>query len=822
MQSWAKSRTSVIPSQWFRDLPLSIKGLAVVAIPITALISVAFSFFLVQRENQHAERWVKHSLEVRSQVQIVHTRLEEAETGVLGYLLTRDPEWLTPFVKAQEQLPQILKHLETMVADNRAQSRRVRRISELVSRRFESLRWLPTSVAPGKTGSDPALLASKTALENIRRLVAETRDEEDRLLEERQMHARAVWKRGYLIIAAGLVLAPIGGILALLVFTNGVVRRIRVLAENAQRFARGKPVTPVASGNDEIGRLERSLADAAALLARRERQLVHSRDDLEVRVKERTAELAEANRALTAEVSERTRAQDEVADTNRRLKSIIDASPLAIIRLDLQGTVQGWNPAAEAIFGWTEQEVVGKLLPTVPDDESESFNELLAGSARGEVLTGYETRRRRKDGKLVNIRLWTAPVRNARGEIRGKIGIAADFTEQRLLEQQLVRAQKMEAIGKLAGGVAHDFNNVITIVTGYGQMLLEQVHDNTEMREEAQAILNAADRAAALAGQLLAFSRRQVIQPRVIDLNGLVRDFQRMLARVIGEDVELKTVLRPDLQPVEVDPGQMEQVLMNLVVNARDAMPGGGRITIETDHVELDEHYVRTHTGVTPGHYVLLAVSDTGEGMSADVRAHLFEPFFTTKERGRGTGLGLSTVYGIVKQHNGDIWVYSEPGRGSTFKVYVPRAGVHAAPERPVGEAKPSTGQETVLLVEDEPVVRKLACEVLKARGYSVLEAESGLRALEIGEGFGGRIDLLVTDIVMPKMSGRDLAEALVLLRPGLKVLFVSGYTDRTVVDHGVLEPGSDFLQKPFSPDALARKVRQVLDDHRADGSTAK
>jgi len=662
-------------------------------------------------------------------------------------------------------------------------------------------------------GLHPPLVESRRRLDSIRRLLAETQAEEDRLLEQRRAHANAVWMRGYAVIAAGILFAPLGAVAAILLFTSAVARRVEILQANAVRLAEGKPIAAMRLGRDEIGRLEKSLSDAAALLAEREGELRRARDELELRVEERTSELAEANRALGAEVAERRLAQDEVGDVNRRLQAVIDASPLAILRLDLEGNVISWNRAAVRIFGWDAEEVLNQPLPPIPDEEGTPFQDLLRGAARGEALVGRETRRRRKDGKLIDVRLWTAPLRGASGEIRGQVVIAADFTEQRQLEQQLTQAQKMEAIGRLAGGVAHDFNNVLTIVSGYGHMLREGNKDNPALREAAEEVLKAAGSAAAVAGQLLVFSRRQVIRPRVIDLNAEVRNVERMLARVIGEDIELDTMLRPETGAVRADAGQIEQVLLNLVLNARDAMPSGGKLTIETANVTLDDSYTRIHAGVAPGRYAMLAVSDSGTGMDAETRAHIFEPFFTTKERGKGTGLGLSTVYGIVKRHGGDIWVYSEPGRGTTFKIYLPRIDVAEEAGASAGEAGPPPGgNETVLLVEDDQGVRKLVHEVLDQQGYGVLEANSGGQALEIVQNFDGAIDLLVTDVVMPKMSGRDLAEALLLLRPETKVLYLSGYTDRSVFEHGVLEKPAEFLQKPFTPDVLARKIREVLD----------
>jgi len=382
-------------------------------------------------------------------------------------------------------------------------------------------------------------------------------------------------------------------------------------------------------------------------------------------------------------------------------------------------------------------------------------------------------------------------------------------------QDQLVQAQKMEAIGRLAGGVAHDFNNLLTAIIGYSEFLLASFDHGDPRRKDVEEIKKAADRAAALTRQLLAFSRKQVLQLQVLDLNAIISNMEKMLRRLIGEDIELVTVLDPALGRVKADPGQIEQVLMNLAVNARDAMPQGGKLTIETMNAYLDEDYARRHVDVQPGPHVMLAVSDTGVGMDAGTQAHLFEPFFTTKQVGQGTGLGLSTVYGIVKQSNGHIWVYSEPGHGTTFKIYLPMVEevVELAEERTPVAAISQTGVEAVLLVEDNDDVRDLARRVLLQHGYSVLEARDGEEALLICERHEGPVHLLVTDVVMPGgLSGRQLAERLAALYPGMKVLYMSGYTDNAIVHHGVLEPGMAFLQKPFSPDVLVCKVREVLD----------
>jgi PAS domain S-box-containing protein len=408
------------------------------------------------------------------------------------------------------------------------------------------------------------------------------------------------------------------------------------------------------------------------------------------------------------------------------------------------------------------------------------------------------------------------PILDAFGQPRHLLGVSVDITEQKLardaLQEQLRQAQKMEAVGRLAGGVAHDFNNLLSVIMGYTSLSMERTHGDDPLRGQLEEVLSAAERARDLTRQLLAFSRQQVLEPRVVNLNEVIGQVERMLERLIGEDVEFLAVKSPDLGNVRVDPSQIEQVLMNLVVNARDAMPKGGKLTIETANVTLDETYASEHPIITPGPHVMLAVSDTGHGMDRATQERIFEPFFTTKEVGRGTGLGLSTVFGVVRQSGGHIWVYSEPGRGAVFKVYFPCVAADTETDGPRPRPVPRSGTETILVLEDEEQVRRVVLAMLARGGYRVLEAATPDQALEFARNGQQTIDLLLTDVVMPKMSGPEVVRRVRELRPELKAICMSGYTDETVVRHGILESGVAFLQKPITPDSLRRKIRSVLD----------
>ncbi len=518
---------------------------------------------------------------------------------------------------------------------------------------------------------------------------------------------------------------------------------------------------------------------------------------------------------LAIDITQRKRLEDSLIRAEEKFAKAFRATPdaISISTLD-EGRYLEVNESFQRLTGYERHEVVGRTVLDLnlwadPAEQQRITADILQLGS----VTNLELRFRNKEG-AVRTGLLSAEAIELSGQ-RCLVAVMRDISEHRLLEAQLLQAQKMEAVGRLAGGVAHDFNNLLAIIIGYSDLLEDAVQAGDPARKHVQEIRRAGQRAAGLTRQLVAFSRKQVLELRVFDLNAVVIENHKMLRRLIGEDIDLVLQLDPERGVVKADAVQIEQVIMNLAVNARDAMPRGGRLTIETANVEMDALQVGHHATMQPGSYVMLAVSDNGSGMDAATQSHIFEPFFTTKEKGKGTGLGLATVYGIVKQSGGYIWVYSEVGSGSTFKIYLPRAGGSVSPE-PVNNLKvpaPSLrGTETVLLVEDEESVRKLAAQYLADQGYTVVQASNGLEALRLCSEYTAPIHLLVTDVVMPGMGGRDLADRLATLRPDTRVLFVSGYTGNAIVHHGVLDPGTFLLSKPFRPLELAQKVREVLD----------
>ena len=519
-------------------------------------------------------------------------------------------------------------------------------------------------------------------------------------------------------------------------------------------------------------------------------------------------------RELREAADRRARRESETAlrASEASYTTLVEQAPVGIYRSTPTGRFLSANPALARILGYsTPQELLAlDMARDVYADADERRRLVAQDTYTNQVYEELEATWKKKDGTRIRVQLSVRASRKPDGQVEFYEAFVRDITNQRQLEAQLAQAQKMEAIGRLAGGVAHDFNNLLTVILSYSDLLLEDLPADSSDREDVTQIRKAAQGASELTRQLLAFSRQQVLQPRVVDINASVSGIERLLTRVLREDIKLACTLATDAGMIRVDPGQLEQVIMNLAVNARDAMPGGGLLTIETANVDLDADYLRAHPMAKPGPYVMLAVTDTGMGMDAATQARIFEPFFTTKDVGKGTGLGLATVQGIVQQSGGFIWVYSEPDHGTVFKIYLPRVD-EAPSEEAVTNADDVRGTETILIAEDVPAVRAVTREMLKRYGYHVLEAADGLTALQVAADYKDTIHLLLTDVVMPDLSGRDLAERFRTLRPAMKVVFMSGYTDDAVVRHGILQEGIAYLQKPFTPVSLAKKVRVVL-----------
>jgi two-component system cell cycle sensor histidine kinase/response regulator CckA len=515
---------------------------------------------------------------------------------------------------------------------------------------------------------------------------------------------------------------------------------------------------------------------------------------------------------IAAAHAETVEALESAMMANARLDAVFRASPLALLTLSKDGKVTGWNRTAEQMFGWSHEEAHGQPLP-VPAGRTEAIiHDILDRTLEGESISGMETKQWHKDGRAFDASIWTATLGDSEG-VSGIVAMVADVSVRKRLEEQLRLSQKMEAVGRLAGGVAHDFNNLLTVINGYSSMLINTIHGHPYAVSQAEEILGAGSRAAELVAQLLTFSRRQMIKPRPLELNQVVRDVERMLKRVIGEHIELRTNLRPDTGWIHADLNQMEGVLLNLSTNARDAMSGGGVLTIETSRVDVGGGNQPPHTDLEAGSYVCLVIRDTGHGMDNETKQLLFEPFYTTKEQGKGTGLGLSSVYGSVEQNRGRIFVWSELGKGSELSIYLPRIespeGVDATPKA-APEVERGTG--TILLVEDETSVRRMLREALSRAGYRVWEAGNGAEALEQWAREIEMIDLVVTDVIMPMMNGLQLMAELRKRRPSIKVVCMSGHSEELIRQQGGPDAPFDLLQKPFLPDALVRKVREILE----------
>jgi len=523
------------------------------------------------------------------------------------------------------------------------------------------------------------------------------------------------------------------------------------------------------------------------------------------------------------DITDRKEAEEALRASEERFHTMADSAPVLIWMSGLDKRSTWFNRQWLEFVGRTlEQELGDGWKANVhPDDLGHCVSTYTAAFEERRTFT-MEYRLRRQDGQWRWVFDKAIPLYRPGGDFAGYIGSCVDITERKHLEDQLHHAQKMDAVGRLAGGIAHDFNNLLTAINGYADLTLDGLSPGNPLREGIANIRKAGDKAAALTRQLLAFGRRQVIETKVLNVNELVENNAKILSRVIGEDIQFVTTLDPELKAIKTDPGQVEQILMNLAVNARDAMPQGGKLTIETRNVHLDDTYAEQHAGAGAGDYVMIAVTDTGCGMDAETQAQIFEPFFTTKEVGKGTGLGLSIVYGIVKQNKGNVWVYSEPGKGTTFKVYFPQVEERLSIHTDDGPLKlvVASHSEMILVVEDDEIVRQLVCAVLKKGGYETIGAPNGIEALRICTHEGRKIGLVLSDLVMPEMSGPALIAQLSAVMPGLKALHMSGYASDAVVRHGYLGSSIPFIQKPFSAIDLLQKVRDVLESTAANGST--
>jgi PAS domain S-box-containing protein len=541
-------------------------------------------------------------------------------------------------------------------------------------------------------------------------------------------------------------------------------------------------------------------------------------------LKDRLARLPSAvHRALQekATYDERERAVRALRKSEARVRHLVESNIIGISIGDLDGRIIDANDTFLKLLDFSRDDLASGVMrwgSLTPPEYHESDRQTVEQLRITGVAPPWEKEFFRKDGSRISVLIGVTALVAADGDVEC-VSFVVDISERKQLEKQLRQAQKMEAIGRLAGGIAHDFNNLLGVIIGWSEVFEDRMDKNDPLRPKAEQIKKAGQSAAQLTRQLLAFSRQQVLEPKILDLSAVVADTLKMLKRLIGEDIELLTVSEPHVGRVKADQGQMDQVIMNLAVNARDAMPRGGKLTITIANAMMDDISIRLHPGAVPGSYVMLAITDTGSGMDRETQNHIFEPFFTTKELGKGTGLGLSTVYGVVKQSGGYISVYSEVGLGTTFKIYLPRLEQEVPTEKAVAPVD-VTGWETVLLVEDAQALRELARELLEASGYKVLDAANSFDAIRIADDYEGAIHLLMTDVVMPGMDGRKLAEHMLQNIPGIKVLFMSGYTDDAIMHHGVLEPGLALLQKPFTRESFTRKVREVLGSNQKPAET--
>ncbi|HEY7389099.1 MAG TPA: response regulator [Bryobacteraceae bacterium] len=818
---------------------------------------------LSYRDWKEYEQTADRARQVRDTVeraQQLLSLLKDAEAGQRGYLLTGDEAYLAPYRAAVPQIREIRLYGGLGSADPAD----AERLSRLVAKKLSELDQALEIRRKGHTDEALAFVRTnqgKQTMDQIRAVAARLLGAEDQRLRAWEAAAHQHEDDTRIAILGGtaiLALLLLGSamhvdrlftaldrsrsdeqrqraILAItlhsigdaVIATNkaGVITFANPVAESLTGWtadeAVGRPLETVFPIISEDTR-ERAADPVAKVLqtdssgALENHTLLISRDGREIPIEDSGSPIRDQSGRISGVVlvfrdaTERRRAQQQLEDSEQRYRLLFEQNPQPMWVFDANTLAfLAVNPAAVESYGYSQEEFLGMTLRDIrPTEDIPALLDDIRSGGNAPLHRDGPWRHRKKDGTLITVEIVSHPIEfDGR---RARLVLTSDVTERQKLEEQFHQAQRLESIGRLAGGVAHDFNNLLTVINGYTEMVLQEVSEDNPIREMLGEVLAAGGRAGALTQQLLTFSRKQLIQPVVLNLNDTVSDIERMLRRLIGEDVRLVTKLARDLGKVKADGGQLQQVIMNLAVNARDAMPNGGSLLLETANANFDEEYVTLHPEVQKGEYVMLAATDTGTGMTPEVKARLFEPFFTTKPKGSGTGLGLATVYGIVKQSGGWIWVYSEPGTGTTFKIYLPRTEETIPQPRPVLKTD-THGKETILVVEDQPEVRAIAITALQRLGYTVLSAANGEDALSIASGYLGRIDLLLTDVVMPGMNGRDLASRLAVGRPDMRVLLMSGYTETAMAEHTELDAEVGFLQKPFTPETLAEKVREAL-----------
>lgn len=846
-------------------LSVSIVPLCLMGLLAVVLVWQFDSLVSTSLQVAHTDRVIANSYQMQK-------LLLDMETGIRGYLVTRNPIFLERYTATKPYIAPSLNELRKSVLDNPAQVSRIDSIHSIY-KEWEAYTVRMTEVEKAQNGerSHPNIEEGKRMMDEMRaQITAIIQTEQQQHKERSQATERAI------VIAAGIGI----GLTALMgiTFTVFFRRRLTYIAntyektletvkkqgdeirENEERYRSLVEVSPdsilVVKGGKVTFANSQGLKmfgakDLSELLGKSPYELVHL-DDREI-TEERIRTLLDQNmpvppmeqkairldgsvveieavaapfwdkgeRAILAvihDITLRKALEKSLRESEEHFRMLVeDVKDYSLFIIDKDGCVVSWNLGAERIKGYKTDEILGKHFSCffseadVKSGKPQRFISLAGENGVHEEECWLV----RKDGSSFRASIVITALRNGNNaDVRGFTNVIRDVTERRLLEEQLQQSNKMEAIGRLASGVAHDFNNLLTAIIGNAQLALYRSDENDITRPHLEEIDKASEKAAALTRQLLMFSRKQILQLRVVDMNLIVEDVQKILSRLIGEDIELIVHYAPTPSNIKADPGQIEQIIMNLAVNARDAMPEGGKLIIEVNHVYLDKEYTRTHIDVLPGHYVMLVMTDTGMGMDKETLKHIFEPFFSTKDVGKGTGLGLATTYGIVKQSEGDIWVYSEVGRGTTFKIYFPQVSdsaehlVYSALE---GSASP-LGTETILLAEDDDGLRELLTEVLREKGYNVLPASGAKAAMSINESFTDTIHLLLTDVVMPELRGNMLAEELKKHRPDMKVLFMSGYTDETMLHQGVFERSENYIQKPFAPWTIIQKVRDVLD----------